>query len=305
MHGDDRYPRDLAGYGPNPPDPRWPNGARVAVSIVLNVEEGGEYCVLHGDAHSESVVADVGGSVPLPGARDLNVESMFEFGSRVGFWEVMRVLRARDVAATVYAVGMALERNPAAAAELVASGFEVACHGQRWIDYQAVPEAVEREHIRQNVAAITRLIGRRPVGWYTGRPGPNTRRLVAEAGGFLYDSDAYNDYLPYWTSVLGRPHLIVPYSLDNNDSRMQRGGDFPTGEHFYAYNRDTFDWLYRMGCEGRPRMMSLGLHSRLIGRPGRLGALERLIAYMQQQAGVWFCTREDIARHWIAQHPPR
>jgi peptidoglycan/xylan/chitin deacetylase (PgdA/CDA1 family) len=199
---------------------------------------------------------------------------------------------------------MALERNPAAAAEIVASGFEVACHGQRWIDYQAVPEAVEREHIRQNVEVITRLTGRRPVGWYTGRPGPNTRRLVAAAGGFLYDSDAYNDCLPYWTSVLGQPYLIVPYSLDCNDSRMQRGGDLPTGEQFYAYTRDTFDWLYRMGCEGRPRMMSLGLHSRLIGRPGRLGALERLITHMQQHAGVWFCTREDIARHWIAQHPP-
>ena len=301
---DTTYPRDLLGYGASPPHPRWPNDARIAVSIVLSVEEGGEYNTLHGDDHSEYVVTDIGGIAPIANARNLNVESMFEFGSRVGFWEVMRLLRERRANATIYAVGMALERNPAVAAEIVESGFEVACHGQRWIDYQDVPETVERMHVARNIETIMRLTGRRPVGWYTGRPGPNTRRLVAEAGGFLYDSDAYNDHLPYWTRVLDRPYLIIPYSLDNNDSRMQRGGDFPTGEHFYAYNRDTFDWLYRMGEEGRPRMMSLGLHSRLIGRPGRLGALARLLDHMRKHEGVWFCNRESIARHWIAKHPP-
>jgi putative urate catabolism protein len=297
------YPRDLVGYGANPPDPRWPNGARIAVSFVLNYEEGGESCILHGDSQSESVLTDVGGD-PLPGARNLNVESNFEYGSRVGFWELMRVLDAHRVDATVYAVGMALARNPAAAERIVASGFEVACHGQRWLDYQNVDEATEREHIRRNIEVVTRLIGRRPVGWYTGRPGPNTRRLVVEAGGFLYDSDAYNDDLPYWTEVGGQSHLVLPYTLDANDSRLQRGGDFATGEDFFAYCRDAFDWLYRSGCEGRPRMMTVGLHGRIIGRPGRIGALVRLLEHMQRHEGVWIGSRERIARHWIAAHPP-
>ncbi len=197
---------------------------------------------------------------------------------------------------------MALERNPEIAAAIAASGLEVACHGQRWIDYQSVPEEVERAHIRQNIDAVTRLIGRRPVGWYTGRPGPNTRRLVVESGGFLYDSDAYNDDLPYWTEVAGRPHLVIPYSFDTNDSRLQRGGDFATGEQFFAYCRDAFDWLYRLGCAGRPRMLSIGLHGRIIGRPGRLGALARLLEHMRRHEGVWLCTRAAIAEHWIARH---
>ena len=303
MTGSDIYPRDLVGYGPRPPDPRWPDGARIAVSIVLNYEEGGESCILHGDSHSESVLTDVGAD-PLPNARNLNVESLFEYGSRVGFWEIMRVLRERQVDATVYAVGMALERNPAAAAEIAASGLEVACHGQRWIDYQYVPEAVERAHIRRNLEVITRLIGRRPVGWYTGRPGPNTRRLVVESGGFLYDSDAYNDDLPYWTRVGAANHLVIPHSFDTNDSRLQRGGDFATGEDFLVYCRDAFDWLHKSGCEGRPRMMTVSLHGRIIGRPGRLGALARLLDHVQRHDGVWLCSRERIARHWIAHHPP-
>ena len=297
------YPRDLRGYGAQPPDPRWPGAAHIAVSIVLNVEEGGESCILHGDSHSESVLTDVG-AVAMPAARNLNVESLYEYGSRVGFWEIMRVLRERSVAATVYAVGMALERNPEAAAAIAASGMEVACHGQRWIDYQAVPETLERADMKRNVEVITRLIGRRPVGWYTGRPGPNTRRLVVESGGFLYDSDAYNDDLPYWTRVGTANHLVIPYSFDTNDSRLQRGGDFATGEEFFVYCRDAFDWLYRSGSAGRPRMMTVGLHSRIIGRPGRLGALVRLLDHIQRHAGVWLCSREDIARHWMAQHPP-
>ncbi|HEX3846701.1 MAG TPA: polysaccharide deacetylase family protein [Steroidobacteraceae bacterium] len=297
----DGYPRDLVGYGTQPPRVAWPNGARIAVSIVVNYEEGGEYNVLHGDAHSEYVLTDVGAE-PLEGARNLNVESTFEYGSRVGFWEVMRVLAERRVAATVYAVGMALERNPEAAAHIAASGFEVACHGHRWIDYQRVPEEIERADMRQNVEVITRLIGRPPVGWYTGRPGPNTRRLAVEHGGFLYDSDAYNDDLPYWTRVAGRAHLVIPHTFDNNDSRLQRGGDFATGEQFFVYCRDGFDWLHRLGNEGRPRMMTISLHPRIIGRPGRIAALARLLDHMQRHEGAWLCTRESIARHWMEHH---
>jgi allantoinase len=302
MSSSDSYPRDLIGYGSQPPHPRWPRDARVAVSLVLNYEEGGEQCILHGDAHSESVLTDVGGE-PLPNARNLNVESNFEYGSRVGFWEIMRILRERGVAATIYAVGMALERNPGVVAEIIDSGFEVACHGQRWIDYQFVAEQTERADMLRNIDCITRLIGRRPVGWYTGRPSPNTRRLLVQAGGFLYDSDAYNDDLPYWTSVEGQAHLVLPYTFDNNDSRLQRGGDFATGDEFYAYCRDAFDWLYRQGTDGRPRMMTVGLHGRIIGRPGRIGALVRMLDHMQRHEGVWFSNREDIARHWIANHP--
>jgi allantoinase len=302
MTWSESYPRDLVGYGSHPPHPHWPNDACIAVSVVLNYEEGGEACVLHGDTHSESVLTDLGAVEALPNARNLNVESNFEYGSRVGCWEIMRLLRNMDAAATVYAVGMALERNPQVAAEIAQSGFEVACHGQRWIDYQLVPEAVERAHIQQNVEIITRLIGRRPVGWYTGRPSPNTRRLVVETGGFLYDSDAYNDDLPYWTEVSGQRHLVVPYTFDTNDSRLQRGGDLITGEHFFTYCRDAFDWLYRMGAEGRPRMMSLGLHGRIIGRPSRIGALARLLEHIQRHERVWLCTRSAIAQHWRTHH---
>jgi len=248
---DTSYPRDLIGYGARPPHPQWPGEARIAVSFVLNHEEGGEMCVLHGDETSESVLTDLV-ATPRSRARDLNVESIFEYGSRVGFWEIMRIFQSRKVEATIFAVGMALERTPQIAEAMAQSGFEVACHGQRWIDYQSVPEDEERAHMRRNIEVITRLIGRRPLGWYTGRPGPNTRRLVVESGGFLYDSDAYNDDLPFWTRMAGRAHLVVPYSFDNNDSRLQRGGDFATGEEFFRYNRDAFDWLYRQGREGRP-----------------------------------------------------
>ena len=297
------YPRDLVGYGSDAPHPQWPDEARIAVSLVLNYEEGGEVCVLHGDHESESVLTDLGAAA-LPDARNLNVESNFEYGSRVGFSEITRVLKSAGAPATVYAVGMALERNPAAAAEMLRNGFEVACHGQRWIDYQFVPEDIERAHMLRNIDVITRLTGRRPVGWYTGRPGPNTRRLLVEAGGFLYDSDAYNDDLPYWTQVAGRRHLVIPYSFDNNDSRLQRGSDFATGEEFFVYCRDAFDWLYRLGAQGRPRMMSIGLHGRIIGRPGRIGALARLLEHIQRHERVWLCTRAAIAHHWTSHHAP-
>jgi putative urate catabolism protein len=298
------YPRDLIGYAGKPPHPRWPGDARIAVSIVLNLEEGGESCVLHGDRFSESVLTDVGAE-PLEDTRNMNVESMFEYGSRVGFWEVLRILQERRVPATVYAVGMALERNPAAVDALAQSGFEIACHGHRWIDYQWVPEAAERADMLRNIEVITRLTGRRPVGWYTGRPSPNTRRLVVDIGGFLYDSDAYNDDLPYWTRVDDHMHLVLPHSFDTNDSRLQRGGDFSTGEEFFVYCRDAFDWLYAQGSEGRPRMMTISLHGRIIGRPGRIGALVRLLDHIERHAEVWIASRADIARHWIAEHPVR
>jgi allantoinase len=300
----DPYPRDLVGYGGDAPHPRWPGDAKIALSIVLNLEEGGESCVLHGDRFSESVLTDVGAE-PLDNARNMNVESMFEYGSRVGFWEIFRILGERRVQATVYAVGMALERNAQAADVLARSGLEVACHGQRWLDYQSVPEAAERADILRNIDVVTRLIGRRPVGWYTGRPSPNTRRLLVEIGGFLYDSDAYNDDLPYWTRVGGHAHLVLPHSFDTNDSRLQRGGDFATGEEFFIYCRDAFDWLYAQGAKGRPRMMTISLHSRIIGRPGRIAALVRLLDHLQRHDGVWLCSREDIARHWVATHPAR
>jgi putative urate catabolism protein len=305
MQNQSPYPRDLIGYGSAPPDPRWPGDARIAVSVVLNYEEGGEYCVLHGDAHSETALTDLDRPEALMGERNLLAESNFEYGSRVGFWEIMRLLRGRGVEATIYAVGMALERNPQAAAAIAASGLEVACHGNRWIDYHGMAEADERADMRRNIDTIARLIGRRPRGWYTGRPSINTRRLVVEEGGFLYDSDAYNDDLPYWTRVAGRDHLIVPYSLDNNDSRMTRAQGFDLGEHFFSYVRDSFDWLYRIGQEGRPRMMSIGLHNRLIGRPGRIAALDRLLDHIQRHDGVWLCNRSAIAEHWMRVHPAK
>jgi allantoinase len=297
---DTTYPRDLIGYGANPPAVRWPGDAAVAVSLVINYEEGGENCVLHGDLASETVLTDVGADA-IQGARNLNVESIFEYGSRVGFWQVFQQIRSRQLPATVFAVGMALERNPEASAALASCDWEIACHGQRWIDYQGVAEDLERDHIRRNVEVITRLIGRRPVGWYTGRPSANTRRLVVESGGFLYDSDAYNDDLPYWTCVGQKSHLVVPYAFDTNDSRLQRGGDFAGGDDYFEYCRDAFDWLYAQGRSGRPRMLSLGLHGRIIGRPGRIGALARLLDHIQSHEAVRFYTREAIARHWIAQ----
>jgi allantoinase len=296
------YPRDLIGYAGHPPAVGWPGEARIAVSLVLNYEEGGENCILHGDEFSESVLTDVGAE-PLQGLRNMNVESTFEYGSRVGFWRILEQLQARSLQATVFAVGMALERNPEVAAALASSALEVACHGQRWIDYLRVPEGAERTDMLRNVESITRLVGRRPVGWYTGRPSANTRRLVVESGAFLYDSDAYNDDLPYWTRGHARPHLVIPYTFDANDSRLQRGGDFSRGEDFLHYCRDAFDWLYAEGAEGRPRMMSIGLHGRIIGRPGRIGALARLLDHMQRRDGVWFCSREEIARHWMARFP--
>jgi allantoinase len=292
--------RDLVGYGRTPPEAKWPKDARIAVNFCLNYEEGAERHIDHGDGQSESILHEVGGD-PRIGDRDLNSESMYEYGSRAGFWRVMRCLEGRGLNFTINAVGQALTLNPDAAQAIADSGADMHAHGWRWIDYADMPEDQERSHIRQTVAEIERLTGRAPVGWYTGRPSLNTRRLVVEEGGFLYDSDSYADDLPYWCYDYGRPHLILPYSIDSNDSRFFRTSGFVTGDDFFQYNRDAFDVLYAEGG----RMLTIGLHARLIGRPGRIGGLMRLLDHMMAKDGVWIARREDIARHWIATHPPK
>ncbi len=296
--------RDFVGYGGRPPDPAWPGGARLAVNLVLNYEEGAEYSLGEGDGIAESVLSDLAAAPPIEGGRNLNIESLYEYGSRVGFWRILELFRERALPFTVNAVGRALELNPRAAAAIAEADADVQSHGWRWIDYHAVPEDVEREHIAQCVETIERLVGAPPLGWYTGRPSPNTRRLVVEHGGFLYDSDAYNDDLPYWTTDYGRPHLILPYSLDCNDSRCARNQGFDHADDFFVFMRDVFDWLYREG-EKTPRMMSVGLHCRLIGRPGRIAGLARFLDYLMAHDKVWICKRLEIARHWLEHHPPR
>ena len=292
--------RDLVGYGRTPPEAKWPKDARIAVNFCLNYEEGAERHIDHGDGQSESILHEVGGDARI-GDRDLNSESMYEYGSRAGFWRVMRCLEDRGLNFTINAVGQALTLNPDAAQAIADSGADIHAHGWRWIDYADMPEDQERSHIRQTVAESERLTGRPPVGWYTGRPSLNTRRLVVEAGGFLYDSDSYSDDLPYWCYDYGRPHLILPYSIDTNDSRFFRTSGFVTGDDFFQYNRDAFDVLYAEGG----RMLTIGLHARLIGRPGRIGGLMRLLDHMMAKDDVWIARREDIARHWIATHPPK
>jgi len=293
--------RDLIGYGPNPPAVEWPNGARIAVSFVLNYEEGSENSILDGDPHGETV-----GESPSPvalGERDLANESFFEYGSRVGFWRLLRLFEERKINTTVLAIGMALERHPEAAAAMIEGGHEVASHGWRWIDYQYVGEETERQHMTLAIESIERMTGQRPLGWYTGRMSPQTRRLVVEEGGFLYDADSYCDDLPYWLEVEGKQHLVIPYTLEANDMRFASAQGFNSGDQFFTYLKDTFDVLYAEGAE-RPKMMSVGLHCRLAGRPGRIAALQRFLDYIQGQEKVWICTRLDIARHWHANHPP-
>ena len=300
------YPRDLAGYGRSPPHAHWPGGARIAVQFVLNYEEGGENCVLHGDAASEQFLSEIIGAQAYP-ARHLSMESIYEYGSRAGVWRILREFERRALPLTVFGVSMALERNPEVTAAFVELGHEIACHGWRWIYYQNVDEATEREHMRIGVEIIRRLTGQRPLGWYTGRDSPNTRRLVVEHGGFLYDSDYYGDDLPFWTGVTTadgttRPHLVVPYTLDANDMRFATAQGFNTGEQFFAYLRDAFDVLYAEGAE-RPKMLSIGMHCRLLGRPGRLAGLQRFLDHVERHDRVWVCRRVDIARHWIERHP--
>lgn len=292
--------RDLIGYGRQPPDPQWPGGARVALSLVLNYEEGGENTPLEGDPASEAFLHEVIGAPPTVGQRNLNTESMFEYGSRAGFWRVHRLVAGHGLPLTVYAVGQALERNPEAARAMVEAGWEVASHGWRWIDYLEMHEDEEREHIRRSIAAIESVCGTRPVGWYTGRVSASTRRLVVEEGGFLYDSDAYADELPYWVEVGGQPHLVIPYTLDANDFKFLLPNGFVTADDFATYLVDSLETLRAEGG----RMMSVGLHCRIVGRPGRARGLERFLAHVETCEDVWVATRADIARHWRATHPP-
>jgi allantoinase len=295
------YPRDLIGYGAKPPNAHWPGGARLALQLVLNYEEGGENNVLHGDRASETFLSEIIGAQAFE-MRHLSMESIYEYGSRAGFWRIMRELERRAMPVTIFGVAMALERNPDAVAAMIAGGHEIACHGLRWITYQQIDEATEREHMRRAVEIIRRMTGSSPLGWYTGRDSPNTRRLVVEHGGFLYDADSYADDLPYWVEVEGKPHLVVPYTLDANDMRFATAQGFNSGEQFYQYLKDTFDVLYAEG-ETSPKMMSVGLHCRLAGRPGRFAALRRFLDYVQTRDKVWICRRVDLARHWITQHP--
>ena len=300
------YPRDLIGYGARPPHAQWPKQARIALQFVLNYEEGGENCVLHGDAGSEQFLSEMFNPPSYP-ARHLSMESIYEYGSRAGVWRLLREFEQRGLPLTVFGVGMALQRHPTLTQALVELGHEIACHGWRWINYQTVDEATEREHMRLGMQAIEQLTSQRAVGWYTGRDSPATRRLVADFGGFEYDSDHYGDDLPFWLRVRKSsgehvPHLVVPYTMDNNDMRFALPQGFSQGDDFFTYLRDSFDVLYAEGGES-PKMMSVGMHCRLLGRPGRHRALQRFLDHVQAHDHVWVCRRVDIARHWRSVHP--
>jgi len=303
-----RYVRDMRGYGANPPDAKWPGGAKVAVQFVINYEEGGENCILHGDAASEAFLSDVVGAVPWPGKRHWNIESMYEYGARAGFWRLHRMFTAANVPATVYGVATALARSPEQVAAMQAAGWEVASHGLRWIDYRDHDPEVERADLIEAIRLHTEVTGERPTGLYVGRSSANTVRLAAEEGGFTWISDTYDDDLPYWLDHDGHgnaipPQLVIPYTLDANDMRFATAQGFNSGDQFFAYLRDAFDTLRAEGAAGRPKMMSVGLHCRLIGRPGRAASLQRFIDYVTSFDDAWIATRMDIARHWIATHP--
>ncbi len=309
------YPRDLIGYGRRPPHPRWPQQARIALQFVLNHEEGAERCVLDGDAQAEVFLSEIIGAQPFP-MRHMSMESLFEYGARAGLWRVLRAFEQRALPLTIFGVARALQRHPEAVAAYLELGHEIACHGLRWISYQEVDEATERAHLQEAVAILTALTGGAPLGWYTGRDSPNTRRLVVEHGGFVYDADSYADDLPYWTHVTCQragttitvPHLVVPYTLDTNDMRFATAQGFNAGTQFFDYLKDAFDTLYREGDPAgldAPKMLSIGLHARLIGRPGRIAALERFLDYVLAHERVWIARRIDIARHWQAVHPYR
>ena len=303
---DPSYPRDMAGYGRNPPHAAWPGGARIAVQFVLNYEEGGENNVLHGDPGSEQFLSEIIGAAAYP-ARHMSMESIYEYGSRAGVWRILREFERRGLPLTVFGVSMALERHPELTAAFTELGHEIACHGLRWIHYQSVDEATEREHMRLGTEVIRRMTGGQwPLGWYTGRDSPNTRRLVVEHGGYEYDADYYGDDLPFWTKVTTasgeHPHLVVPYTLDSNDMRFASPQGFNTAQHFFEYLRDSFDVLYAEGADA-PKMLSIGMHCRLLGRPGRFLALQKFLDHIAARDRVWVCRRIDIARHWKTTYP--
>ncbi|MEX0276652.1 MAG: allantoinase PuuE [Ruegeria sp.] len=298
-----RYPRDMIGYGATPPDAQWPDGARIAVQIVLNYEEGGENCVLHGDEASEAFLSEIVGAAQWPGQRHWNMESIYEYGARAGFWRLHRLMK--DLPVTVYGVATALARSPDQVAAMKSAGWEIASHGLKWVEHKDMPEEEERAQIAEAIRLHTEVVGERPVGWYTGRCSENTVRLVAEEGGFDYVADTYADDLPYWMHTAGHDQLIVPYTLDCNDMRFATPQGFNSGDQFFSYLKDSFDALYEEGEAGQPKMLSIGLHCRLIGRPGRVMALKRFLDYAQGFSDAWFATRQQIARHWAAVHPPR
>ncbi len=296
------YPRDLVGYGSDPPNPKWPGNARIAVQFVVNYEEGGESCILHGDHGSEAFLSEIVGAQSYQGMRHMNMESIYEYGARSGFWRLHRLFVNRDIPVTVFGVTMALERNPEAVHAMLEAGWEVSSHGYRWIDYQHVEEAVEIEHLHVAIQVHEQLTGQRPLGFYLGRTSPNTLRLIAEQGDFLYSSDTYADDLPFWNDDYHKPLLMVPYTLDANDMRFATAQGFNSGEQFYGYLKDSFDCLYEEG-EQSPKMMSIGLHCRLVGRPGRIIALSRFLDYIQEKDRVWISRRIDIAEHWRSHFP--
>ncbi|RDI60848.1 allantoinase PuuE [Microvirga subterranea] len=297
------YPRDLVGYGRNPPHPHWPNDARICVQFVINYEEGGENNVLHGDRASEAFLSEIVGAQPWPGQRHMSMESIYEYGSRAGFWRLWRIFTERGMPVTVYGVATALMRNPEAVAAMQEAEWEIASHGLKWIDYRDFSSDEERAHLKEAIRIHTEVTGERPLGWYTGRTSEHTNRLVAEEGGFLYSADSYADELPYWETHGKHTQLIVPYTLDANDMRFATPQGFNAGDQFYAYLKDTFDTLYSEGMSA-PRMMSVGLHCRLAGRPGRAAALARFLDYIASHDRVWVARRIDIARHWIRRHRP-
>jgi len=298
----DSYPRDMIGYGANPPHASWPNDARIAVQFVINYEEGGENCILHGDQASEAFLSEIVGAVPFPGQRHLNMESLYEYGSRAGFWRLQRLFTAQHLPVTVFGVAMALQRNPEAVSAMREADWEIASHGYRWIDYRDVDENVEREHLLRALEIHEEVTGAAPSGWYLGRCSENSHRLAAELGGFLYNADSYADDLPYWDYRFDTPQLMVPYTLDANDMRFATPQGFNSGDQFFSYLKDTFDSLYAEGSE-RPRMMSVGLHCRLAGRPGRAAAVERFLDYVRAKHDVWVARRADIALHWREAYP--
>jgi len=296
-----KYPRDMIGYGSKEPKVVWPNNAKLALQIVLNYEEGGESNILHGDKYSETFLSEIIGAQAFKG-RHINMESMYEYGSRRGFWRLHKLFQEKKIPITIFGVAMALERNPEICEAIKNGNYEVACHGWRWIDYQNVKKSTEKKDMKVAIKTIKKIFGKRPLGWYTGRCSTNTRDLVVDDGGFLYDSDSYSDDLPYWEYKKNKKQLIIPYTLDNNDMRFATNQGFNSGDQFYAYLKDSFDALYEEG-KTNPKMMSVGLHCRLIGRPGRIQSLKKFIDYALKFNDVWICKRIDIAKHWIKNYP--
>lgn len=295
--------RDFIGYGKDPPHAQWPNGAKIAVQFVINYEEGGENCILNGDAGSEAFLSEIIGAESFEGQRHMSMESIYEYGSRAGFWRLHRLFTRHQFPVTVYGVATALQKNPDAVSAMKEAGWEIASHGLKWITYQNISEDEERKHMEEAINIHTQVTGSRPVGWYTGRDSPNTRKLVKEYGGFLYHADSYADDLPYWDYSESKPLLIVPYTLDVNDMRFATMQGFNSGQQFYEYLKDSFDCLYEEGNTS-PKMLSIGLHCRLAGRPGRFVALKRFLEYLKKFDDIWICKREDIAKHWVAHHAP-